>query len=152
MRPPGKNRAQTSFGKEKIFFPFSIPWKRKVSRGSIITIFLDIYYLLVQQFDFMCFDTSSPLLRCLAVCLGKKVQADGQYSSWRYRKYPRTNRYPVQTLPGKPELEALEHNLIRRQNTLSIKNLCRSLFAKEHAVVWSHEYHHFHADPSACHC
>lgn len=108
----------------------SIPWKRKVSRGSITTVFLDIYYLLVQQFDFMCFDTPSPLLRCLAVCLGKKVQADGQHSSWRYRKYPRTNRYPVQTLPGKRELEALEHNLIRRQNTLSIKDLCRSLLPR----------------------
>lgn len=113
--------------KKNIFF-YSM--KRKVSRGSITTVFLDIYYLLVQQFDFMCFDTPSPLLRCLAVCLGKKVQTDGQHSSWRYRKYPRTNRHPVQTLPGKPELEALEQNLIRRQNTLSIKNLCRSLLPR----------------------
>ena len=36
----------------------------------------------------------------------------------------------MQTLPGKRELEALEHNLIRRQNTLSIKDLCRSLLPR----------------------
>ena len=141
----GQSKIMVGFHEIHDDFAHSFPWLHGVTVWHLAS----ICERSAVWFDVQT-DTPSPLLGCLAVFLGKKLQTDGQHSSWRYWKYPRTNRHPMQTLPGKPELEALEYNLKRRQNLIWKKHLPES-FAKEHAVVWSHEYHHFHAYPSACH-